>query len=132
MSNQEFDPFVNFTSADYTMPRINFTVHQLRDIENFRAFNREIANGHCSLCMKVLYPEEQKYRELSDEHCICRTWRIDPVMNAEGKYMVCSSHLKFLGTASDRRNATRATNNNETYEITIEKTRKQFVFPGKR
>ncbi|KAI9329207.1 hypothetical protein BD770DRAFT_477951 [Pilaira anomala] len=88
---------------------LRLTEDQKADVRTFRAFNNEIANGHCTLCMRVLYPEEQHYRSLTQEWIICDSWNnINPIVHADGK----------------------ATASQEEAAATSQKMRDQFVYPG--
>jgi len=107
------------------------TDSELRDVAKLRAFNREKANGHCTLCMRVLYPEEQKYRGLSEEWLICNSWNINPIVNSEGLHMVCAFHLTNNGTSSNNRHNTRRISDGEELEpVTPENLQSQYVYPG--
>ena len=64
---------------------LRLTDDQKADVRTFRAFNNEIANGHCTLCMRVLYPEEQHYKNLTEEWLICISWKVNPIVDSDGK-----------------------------------------------
>jgi hypothetical protein len=104
---------------------------ELADVISFTAFNNEKANGHCALCMRVLYPEEQKYRQLSDDWLICTTWSIDPVVNEESLHMVCRYHFAHNCTSSNsRRNTRRVLEGQEPESETSDRLKNQYVYPG--
>lgn len=106
---------------------------ELEDVRKFRAFNNEKANGHCTMCMRVLYPEEQKFRRLTEEWIICRSWNINPITNENGDHMVCFYHLSHNGTVSSSRNDNRRVSEGQQHEPeTPEDLRNQFVYPGKK
>ena len=51
------------------------------------------------MCLKVLYPEEQKYRKFDPEFAIpCLNWKMDPNVDSDDqeKKMVCKDHTKSL------------------------------------
>jgi hypothetical protein len=104
---------------------------ELADVISFTAFNNEKANGHCALCMRVLYPEEQKYRQLSDDWLICTTWSIDPVVNEESLHMVCRYHFAHNCTSSNsRRNTRRVLEGQEPESETSDRLKNQYVYPA--
>jgi hypothetical protein len=55
-------------------------------------------DGYCSICMKLLYPEEQKYRRIERPNELpCVDWRTQPKSKTVGSnelYMVCATHKK--------------------------------------
>lgn len=136
--SRQTDIFRYFNTTDGTFNRymathgsLRLTDAELDDVRTFTEFNRQPASGHCTMCMRVLYPEEQKYRQLSDEWLICNSWNIAPITNEQGSYMVCSYHLSNNGSASDnRRNNQREADNEMREEATPEKLKNQYVYPG--
>lgn len=111
---------------------LRLTDSEKEDVRCFTSFNNQVADGHCSMCMRVLYPEEKNYRELSDEWLICNDWGIAPIVNEEGLYMVCPYHLTNDGTSSDnRRNVERESEGEVPIEATSQKLKNQYIYPGK-
>lgn len=138
MSTRQTNIFRYFNTANGTFSRymathgsLRLTDEELDDVRSFTEFNRQTASGHCTMCMRVLYPEEQKYRQLSDEWLICNSWNIAPITNELGSYMVCSYHLSNDGTSSDnRRNNQREADNEMRQEATPDRLKNQYVYPG--
>lgn len=75
-----------------------FTNIQKKQIIQFQKFVMKKPDGFCCVCMKMLYPEEQKYRDIGNSEGLpCLDWRLTPItkeIRGEVKYMVCSSHVK--------------------------------------
>lgn len=112
---------------------LKLTDTELEDIRDFLAFNKQTASGHCTMCMRVLYPEEQKYRTIPDEWQICPSWKIMPLRNDEGFCMVCNYHFNNDGTSSStRRDNRRAAEGEPLEELTPERLKDQYVYPGIR
>lgn len=67
-----------------------------RQIIEFQKFINQKPDGYCSVCMRMLYPEERAYREISEPTELnCVRWNLAPIMDRTGrKYMVCKSHRK--------------------------------------
>ncbi|KAI9330709.1 hypothetical protein BD770DRAFT_449502 [Pilaira anomala] len=76
---------------------LRLTEDQKADVRTFRAFNNEIANGHCTLCMRVLYPEEQHYRSLTQEWIICDSWNnVNPIKTMQQLYLQVNKNKDML------------------------------------
>lgn len=76
-----------------------FAVEQRDQIKSFQKFIMQKPNGHCSFCMKLLYPEDQKYRRIGSPRDLpCLQWKIEPITKQEKNqaiYMVCLKHRKM-------------------------------------
>lgn len=76
-----------------------FSTVEKRQIKDFQTYIMKKPGGFCCMCMKLLYPEEQKFRAINNpEGLPCRNWRLEPLtkdVNGELKYMACSTHWKI-------------------------------------
>lgn len=76
----------------------SFPPTQRHEIKRFQTFILKKPDGHCSFCMKMLYPEEQKYRKVRlPNELPCLDWNIQPKtknIRGEQHYMVCTTHRK--------------------------------------
>ncbi|CAO3639536.1 unnamed protein product [Mucor hiemalis] len=66
----------------------------------------ETPDGFCCICMKILYPEQQKYSKFNDPSSIpCIKWKLTPLFkeesNQEIKYMVCSDHIEHTNDENE-------------------------------
>ncbi|KAI8320694.1 hypothetical protein EDC96DRAFT_582285, partial [Choanephora cucurbitarum] len=62
-------------------------------------FTNEKPNGFCCICLKVLYPEEQRYRKFQPEFAFpCTNWKMEPIAKSDDqeKKMVCKDHAKSI------------------------------------
>lgn len=68
-------------------------------INSFQTFIMQKPNGYCSFCMKLLYPEDQKYRKVQFPLDLpCLQWKLRPITKQqknEDYYMVCARHWKM-------------------------------------
>lgn len=72
-----------------------FNEKQKAQIKKFQEFIMQKPDGHCCICMKILYPEERKWRNIQlPNNLPCIEWKIEPLKKADGRYMVCSQHQK--------------------------------------
>ena len=77
----------------------SFSTTQRSQIKKFQEFAAKTPNGFCSVCLEVLYPEQQHFRLISyAENLNCYAWKLQP-MTKDGKVMVCKHHYK--GKESD-------------------------------
>jgi len=73
----------------------SFTALEKRRIASFQNFIKKRPDGYCCVCMKILYPEERKYRQIDcPENLPCLEWDMQPLLKPDctDKYMVCLSH----------------------------------------
>lgn len=76
-----------------------FDLFKKKQIKVFQDYIMCKPDGFCCVCMVVLYPEEQHYREFTDPDNIpCLAWNLLPLAHPsnEAKRMVCASHKKGL------------------------------------
>ena len=76
-----------------------FTKVEQRQILNFQKFINQKPDGFCCVCLKVLYPEEQKYRKFDPEFAIlCLKWKMEPIVDSDNQEekMVCKDYTKSL------------------------------------
>lgn len=89
--------FFSFKVADRNLSTFN-KIEQ-NQINKFQTYIMSKPDGFCSVCMKVLYPEDQKYRLIRDpEHLPCIDWKLKPKTKMFGTnklYMVCSTHFNL-------------------------------------
>lgn len=74
----------------------SFTNAQKNQVKRFQDFIMEKPDGFCCLCLKVLYPEERRFRTFEDETNLpCLSWKLQPLCDSEdpAKKMVCKSHV---------------------------------------
>lgn len=72
-----------------------FPNSQKTQINDFQKFINEKPDGFCCACMKLLYPEEKKYRYISSpEYLPCIAWKLEPMVSPKdsSKYLVCATH----------------------------------------
>lgn len=75
-----------------------FGIFQKKQIKSFQNFIMKKPDGFCSVCMVVLYPEEQHYRTFSNlDNIPCISWNLQPLVSSsnESERMVCKKHKKF-------------------------------------
>ncbi|KAI9273457.1 hypothetical protein EDC94DRAFT_580417 [Helicostylum pulchrum] len=81
------------------------------------------------MCMRVFYPEEQKFKFL-EEWLICNSWGIYSVVNSSGDHMVCASYLTKSTTSSNiRENTRREADGREQISRTVENFKNQYAYP---
>ncbi|KAI9329523.1 hypothetical protein BD770DRAFT_449668 [Pilaira anomala] len=59
-------------------------------------FRHQKPTQHCTLCLKIVYPEEVNFREYPQEDAflLCRSWEIEPIFDDNGiQIVVCPAHL---------------------------------------
>lgn len=75
---------------------MSFSKSQRKEIQKFHTFVAKTPDGFCSVCLKVLYREEQRYRRIANKDILnCYAWKCDPIMGSgrhKNKYMVCLAH----------------------------------------
>jgi len=74
-----------------------FSKIEKRQIKSFQKFVNQKPDGFCCVCLTLLYPEQQYFRDFpNDEHCYCIKWKIEPIFleDTPSMKMVCKSHLK--------------------------------------
>jgi len=77
----------------------SFSTTQRSQIKKFQEFASKTPDGFCSVCLEVLYPEQQHFRYISNiERLNCYAWKLQPIIK-NNKFMVCKRHLK--GKESD-------------------------------
>lgn len=85
-------------------------------VVRFQEFIMQKPDGFCCICMKFLYPEDQKYSSFNDPSSLpCIDWKLTPlckeISENEKLYMVCNDHVEHTNEE-----------NEETYI--------RFVYPG--
>lgn len=76
----------------------SFAKKERGQIERFQKFVMKTPNGFCSVCLMVLYPEEQRFRNISDKEVLsCYAWNLEPITGGKStkQYMVCKVHSKM-------------------------------------
>ncbi|CEP06950.1 hypothetical protein [Parasitella parasitica] len=78
---------------------MSFTPEKRAHIKKFQEFVSQKANGTCSVCLRVLYPEERRFRLIQNiESLNCFAWNIIPLTRIASsgatEYMVCLDHYK--------------------------------------
>ena len=77
----------------------SFTAVQKRQVKAFQDFVMKKPDGFCSICLKVLYPEDQHYRSINTETPLpCLDWKLEPLSDTEddSMKMVCKEHVHTL------------------------------------
>ncbi|KAI9326184.1 hypothetical protein BD770DRAFT_416986, partial [Pilaira anomala] len=72
-----------------------YTRYQRQHFEKFREFRHKKPKYHCTLCLKLLYPEETYFREypLNDTSLLCISWGFEPILSQDGiTIAVCQNH----------------------------------------
>lgn len=75
-----------------------FNPTQKKQIKTFRKFVMRKPDGFCCVCMNVLYPEDQRYRQIIDvANLPCLDWKLQPLTKPDNEEMkmVCKRHLKI-------------------------------------
>lgn len=77
---------------------MSFSRVERKQINDFQKFAAQKPDGTCSVCLRVLYPEEQRYRKIVDSNALnCFQWKITPFTKEERDitmYMVCPEHVR--------------------------------------
>lgn len=74
-----------------------FSAAEKKQITDFQKFINQKPDSFCCVCMKVLYPEQRKYRYIKEPHSLpCLAWKLQPMVNEKdnSRYLVCGYHLK--------------------------------------
>lgn len=76
-----------------------FSNEDKKQILNFQKFISQTHDGFCCICLRVLYPQERRYRVIEDLENLrnCTAWKMEPLKKPKSKtdlYMVCVSHQK--------------------------------------
>lgn len=74
----------------------SLTRAQKKQVLSFQDFVMQKPDGFCCVCLKVLYPEDQFFRNISSAANLpCMEWKLQPICNADDETMkmVCKSHL---------------------------------------
>lgn len=100
-NRDEMRQFMNrFRVQDNSL--MSFDAHQRRQINDFQRFAAEKPDGTCSVCLKKLYPEERRFRNIQDTDSLnCFRWNVTPstqIKDGRLQYMVCLDHYKQLET----------------------------------
>lgn len=75
-----------------------FNAQQKRQIKKFQGFIMQKPDSFCCVCMKVLYPEERKYRQIENVNNLsCIEWKLQPLLKpgSNDLYIVCSTHYRM-------------------------------------
>lgn len=75
-----------------------FTEEERKQIKKFQDYVEKTADGFCSVCLKLLYPEEQCFRKINNEENLknCTSWKFTPMKHQDDiRYMVCKAHQKM-------------------------------------
>jgi len=89
--------FSRFRSQDLGLS--SFTNVEKKRITRFQEFINMKPDGFCCICMKILYPEEKRYRTYFSPHNLpCHEWQLEPLIKEDttNMYMVCASHVKTI------------------------------------
>lgn len=74
-----------------------FNKQQQDEIKKFQTFLSQKPDGFCCICLRVLYPEEKRYRTINNPESLknCNAWKLTPLMCSRNeRYMVCEAHKK--------------------------------------
>ena len=91
--------FYSFRVRDNNLS--SFTATQKRQVKAFQDFVMKKPDGFCCICLRVLYPEDQHFRNISTEISLpCWDWKLQPLTQPgdESMKMVCKEHIHTLAT----------------------------------
>jgi hypothetical protein len=90
--------FFRYRVADKRLCTFDEQPHLKKEIKRFQKFVSQKPDGYCSACMRVLYPEERKYRYVEDPANLpCVDWKLPALVHPKDKrmYMFCNKHYNI-------------------------------------
>lgn len=89
--------FFRYRIADKSLSTFDSEPKLKKQIKKFQKFVNQRADGYCCICLRLLYPEEQKYRYIEViTNLSCLKWKLPLLSHPKDKkkFMVCKKHYK--------------------------------------
>jgi hypothetical protein len=81
--------FFRYRISDKRLCTFDDLPHLKKEINKFQKFISQKPDGYCSACMRVLYPEERKYRYIKDPANLpCIEWKLPALTNLKDEKQI--------------------------------------------